>query len=142
MLDQIGFDSLVDNEGGTFTFALMTHLSLPIDPILVNTTNVPYFTNGYFVCKETLFQIERHAFTFENALVAVSKSLTQIDYGFELLGIWYNPITELWEFGKTSHYQHWDDAERVSIGYDQDYVFDIKNNRTVKLEYMKVIGGN
>lgn len=139
MLDQIGFDSLVDNEGGTFTFALMTHLSLPMDPILVNTTNVPYFTTGYFVCKETLFQIRHELFTLDTAINAVSKSLTQIDYGFELLGVWYDPEAELWEFCKTSHYQHWDDAERVGIGYDQDYVFDIKNNRSVKLEYMKVM---
>lgn len=130
-LDKIGFDSMVNNKGATFTFATLKHVSAPYDDILIHATNIATFDDGYFVSVAAWASILNNEFTLEEFNSRIQAIMQWIDKATEFLGIWQSPLNNVWMIDASKHYESLEDAMIIARANGQSHIYDVKNNRSV-----------
>ena len=128
MLDRIGFNSVTENKGGTFTFARLMYLDAQSDPILIHTSNLPIFEEGYFVARETLITIPTYLWEWDYVSQRIDALIKFISPGTDLLGIWWDHENNVWELARTLHFTDEEKAREYARAYEQREIWDIENN--------------
>ena len=136
MLDEIGFRSLIENKGATYTFAQLLHIDAPSVPLLVHTSNIPTFDDGYFVSCTTLMLYVDDAFTLDKLSGDIYDAWEKgfLNPNTECVGVWKDSrikTFDAWELSAVRHFTDITEAIEFAVRNEEFSMWDIKNDREI-----------
>lgn len=128
-LDEIGFNSLYESKGGTYTFAFLTHVDAKNSPIMVSTTNLPEFQYGYFVTHHAIDVYSDEDFTQDriNKNIELYLSHGLLFAALQFLGFWFDPELQSWFVDASIWFEDKTDAYKFAKSHGETAIWDNKN---------------